>query len=91
MLTRLDGPSKWEKVWQILAMKTYTCTCGQLIFFENVTCLACGRELGFLPDVLRLSSLEPAENGLFKSTEAAAKSNSTRNVRTTRRNLCAIG
>jgi hypothetical protein len=48
-------------------MKTYTCTCGQRIFFENVTCMACGRELGFLPDVLRLSSLEPAQNGLFKA------------------------
>ena len=54
-------------------MKTYTCACGQLIFFENVTCVACGRELGFLPDLLRLSSLEAAENGLFKATEAEAK------------------
>ena len=55
-------------------MKTYTCTCGQLTFFENVTCVACGRELGFLPDALRLSSLEPAENGLFKTAEAKAQS-----------------
>ena len=54
-------------------MKTYTCTCGHLIFFENVTCVACGRELGFLPDMLRLSSIEPAENGLFKAAEAKAK------------------
>jgi hypothetical protein len=59
-------------------MKTYTCTCGQLIFFENVTCVACGRELGFLPDVLRLSSLEPAENGLFKAAEAKGKNHSYR-------------
>src|SRR3984885_5112504 len=49
-------------------MKTYTCTCGQLIFFENVTCVACGRELGFLPDDLRVSSLEPLQNGLFEET-----------------------
>jgi hypothetical protein len=52
-------------------MKTFTCTCGELTFFENVTCLACGRELGFLPDVISLSSLEPAENGLFQATGAS--------------------
>ena len=55
-------------------MKTYACICGQRIFFENVTCVACGRELGFLPDVLRLSSLEPADNGLFQAAETAGKS-----------------
>ena len=48
-------------------MKTFNCTCGELIFFENVTCLVCRRELGFLPDALTLSSLEPAENGKFKA------------------------
>jgi hypothetical protein len=51
-------------------MKTFNCACGELTFFENVTCLVCGRELGFLPDVLRLSSLEPAGNGVFKASEA---------------------
>jgi hypothetical protein len=35
-----------------------------------VTCVVCGRELGFLPDVLRQSSLEPAGNGVFKANEA---------------------
>jgi hypothetical protein len=48
-------------------MKTFNCTCGQRAFFHNVTCIACRRELGFLPDVLRLSSLEPAEKGMFKA------------------------
>ena len=50
-------------------MKTFNCTCGELTFFENVTCVVCGRELGFLPDVLTLSSLEPVENGLYRSTD----------------------
>jgi hypothetical protein len=48
-------------------MKTFNCVCGELTFFENVTCVVCGRELGFLQDALTLSSLEPAENGLFKA------------------------
>jgi len=48
-------------------MKTFNCVCGELIFFENVTCLVCGRQLGFLPDALTLSSLEPAGDGMFKA------------------------
>lgn len=48
-------------------MKTYTCVCGQLIFFQNVTCINCGRELGFLPEELRLGSLEPAGDGLWQA------------------------
>lgn len=42
-------------------MKTFYCdSCGSLVFFENVSCLKCGHELGFLPDILDLSSLEKA-------------------------------
>jgi hypothetical protein len=42
------------------AMKTFHCDhCGSLVFFENVTCVACGHALRFLPDVLDLSAVEP--------------------------------
>jgi hypothetical protein len=47
-------------------MKTYSCACGQLLFFQNVACVNCGRELGFLPDVRRLTSLEPAGDGKWQ-------------------------
>jgi hypothetical protein len=53
-------------------METYRCECGQLIFFQNAACLHCNRELGFLPDQLRLTSLERASNGLWQSTAEAA-------------------
>jgi hypothetical protein len=48
-------------------MKSYHCICGQLIFFENVVCTNCGRTLGYLPDLLVASSLEPVDksNGLY--------------------------
>jgi hypothetical protein len=46
-------------------MKTFTCVCGQLIFFHNVTCVACHRELGFFPDRLSLGALEPEPSGSF--------------------------
>ncbi len=55
-------------------MKTYHCVCGQLIFFENVVCIKCGRGLGFLPDQLCLSSLEFSNNndGTFLPTAREA-------------------
>jgi hypothetical protein len=53
-------------------MKSFHCTCGQLIFFENVGCMHCGRTLGFLPDLMVSSSLEPVEKSdhLYRSTNA---------------------
>jgi hypothetical protein len=54
-------------------MKTYHCTCGQLIFFESVLCLNCGRELGFLPDILCHSSLEPQGDLTYAPTAIEAK------------------
>jgi hypothetical protein len=40
-------------------MKTFHCACGQLIFFQNVSCIACQRELGFFPESLTLEAIEP--------------------------------
>ena len=51
-------------------MKTFSCTCGQLIFFQNVFCVACKKELAFLPEFGTLSTLEPASNGLFTAASS---------------------
>jgi zinc-ribbon domain/Putative zinc-binding metallo-peptidase len=48
-------------------MKTFHCVCGELIFFDNISCVVCGRELGFLPDSMVLSSLEPAGEAVFRA------------------------
>src|SRR5580658_2802045 len=50
-------------------MRTFRCRCGARIFFENTRCLCCQGEVGFLPDVLILSSIEPAADGQFSMPE----------------------
>lgn len=55
-------------------MKPFHCdACGGLVFFENDSCVKCGRALGFLPELLDLSALEPAENDSFRPLAPAAK------------------
>jgi len=55
-------------------MKIFHCDhCGNLVFFENVTCLHCSRPLGFLPDVLDLSILEPADDSAWRPLAPAAQ------------------
>ena len=44
-------------------MLTFSCVCGNRLFFGNTGCLACGRELGFLPQARLLTPLGPADNG----------------------------
>ncbi len=44
-------------------MKTFRCTCGSELYFENVRCLNCGAELGFLPDRLTLAAIESLADG----------------------------
>lgn len=42
-------------------MRLFSCGhCGQRLYFENVSCTRCGAILGFLPDQLRLVSLDAA-------------------------------
>lgn len=49
-------------------MKLFYCDhCGHAVFFENVECLNCGHTLGFLPDKLALSALEPVEENRWRS------------------------
>ena len=53
-------------------MKTFTCECDARIFFRNTQCLACQRELGFLPDRGVHSALEPiaGTEGVFRALAA---------------------
>lgn len=53
-------------------MKVFYCDgCGSLVFFENVSCLQCGKKLGFLPDILDCSALVP-EGPFWKALSSSA-------------------
>jgi hypothetical protein len=54
-------------------MKAFHCDeCGSLVFFENVQCVRCNHALGFLADVIDLSTLEAANDGTWKALTPAA-------------------
>src|SRR6185436_17624038 len=39
-------------------LRLFKCQCGASIFFDNTSCLACKRMLGYLADRMTMSSLE---------------------------------
>jgi len=56
-------------------VKAFACECGDSLHCENSLCLQCGRDVGFRPDMRRLSALEP---GLDGSRRAFASGGSCR-------------
>jgi hypothetical protein len=52
-------------------MKTDHCDhCGQVVFFENSKCVACGHLLAFFPDHMEIGSLEEDEVGLLRRPDS---------------------
>lgn len=52
-------------------MKTFRCSCGNTLHFENTRCLVCERTLGFAPERLQLIALEASSDTTWR--DAAAK------------------
>jgi len=48
-------------------MKNFRCCCGNTIFFENTSCVACGATLGFLPDLGVHAAIVPEADGLWRA------------------------
>lgn len=48
-------------------MKPFLCKCGNRTFFENIQCLKCQRELGFVPEHGKLAALEPLSDGTLSA------------------------
>lgn len=47
-------------------VRSYLCTCGNRLFFENSRCLKCDSELAFCPNCRRLSPLDVEPDGLYR-------------------------
>lgn len=41
-------------------MKTFRCSCGNVLYFENTQCVVCGCAVGYLPDRRTMSTMAPA-------------------------------
>lgn len=46
-------------------MKLFTCNCGNALFFDNVTCIACGKDTGWCPQCKSTTALVPQDNNLY--------------------------
>lgn len=46
-------------------MKAFNCACGHRVFFENTSCIACGRVVGFDPTRLTMLSADPSSSIFF--------------------------
>ena len=46
-------------------MKRFHCVCGKEVFFEDLSCPACGRQLGFNPQTLQLITRPTFEQGVL--------------------------
>lgn len=56
-------------------MKLFQCSnCGQPVYFDNRVCVACGGQLGFLPEFGSMYTVAPVGGGLWQSAVLAGKS-----------------
>lgn len=49
-------------------MRTFPCSCGQRLFFDNTRCLNCGRMVGWCPHCHALRGLDPAGDEHWRCT-----------------------
>lgn len=49
-------------------MRSFSCTCGNRLYFDNTQCLRCQRKTGWCPDCNALRGLDPAGDGFWRCT-----------------------
>jgi len=54
-------------------MKTFHCTCGNKLFFENSQCLVCHRQVGWCPVCHGIHALEPHDQGGYRCNNCQAQ------------------
>ena len=53
-------------MWEGIALNVFHCeSCGNLLFFENTTCVSCARTVAYLPDRGLVASVEPVGEGVW--------------------------
>ncbi|MCA1773671.1 MAG: putative zinc-binding peptidase [Halomonas sp.] len=50
-------------------MRTFSCRCGNPLFFENTHCLACQADVGWCPACRHIVALEPLPGGGYRCTQ----------------------
>lgn len=51
-------------------MRTFPCVCGQTLFFENIACERCKREVGWCPSCHAIAALESLGDGNYRCANA---------------------
>jgi len=51
-------------------MEVYRCECGNTLTLKNDKCLVCGRKVGFLPDVKKLSTIKEEKPNQWVGVES---------------------
>lgn len=49
-----------------IPMKTFSCQCGNMLFFENTRCVACGCHVGWCPACRNITALNVEANGKLR-------------------------
>jgi hypothetical protein len=63
-------------------MKTFACQCGNRLFFENVQCVACGRDVGYCEQCSEVTSFSADESGDFRCEKCGAVARKCTNYQT---------
>jgi hypothetical protein len=66
-------------------VRTFACRCGNRLFFDNTRCLACGRDLGFVPSTGELVAIEGDDTGGWRGLHPALEGQGLRRCRNYRR------
>lgn len=69
-------------------MKSYECSCGNRLFFENTRCLACGSDVGFCPYCDCMTALVPQTDGTFQCGHATCGASLIKCANYTQHNVC---
>lgn len=56
------NPSSDSQITPGQRVRAFNCQCGSPIFFRNSSCLSCGAELGYVPELAQLVPLAPTDD-----------------------------